>query len=224
MVGVVFCFRHDHEVGDHVVPGILVLVVNKLGRQQKAPDVLLHYEPMLHDIALRVGVRMVRREHGEVSSAAPVGNPSLIPGVCRAANIHALPKRLALRSAELLRPLARLRYVRAALTTSIRRRFSKAPKPITLGRTYRLRLFGAAAIRRMKWLLANFTQESNVQVSHVHSITREERYCEIAAKRMKLRDWASWLAVGLFLLGVITRDTNTIAVGGFSFLMLRTAR
>lgn len=56
----VFCRAHYSEVGRGVVARVLVLVVNQLLRRQESTDDAFHDEPVLHDISVRVRVRMMR--------------------------------------------------------------------------------------------------------------------------------------------------------------------
>src|SRR5690554_4428509 len=67
--------RCEHvEVGNVVVSGIAVLVMNDFARVKEAADVLLDYEPMFHDVALAVGVRMMRCQERVVAATQAVLN------------------------------------------------------------------------------------------------------------------------------------------------------
>lgn len=176
------CFRHHAEILNRVVPAVLIDVMDNLFGSQEAPQVLLHDQPMLHDIPLAISEGMVGSQARPVGTIATVANAAVICGVVVTANIGTLPSPLALIGTELAGAPPHRTDIRSALTTGVDDRLAPTGSAIAVARTVLRRVL--ATVLRMERLMAVDAFKRHRLSFHGNSITREERYCEIAAKRL----------------------------------------
>ncbi len=173
------CFSHQPQILDGVVVPILVGVVNDLGGIEVTPKVTLHDEAMLHDVSLAVGVRMGGNEDRPVVSAASVGDAFAEAGVVDAPDVAPLPCGLTGHRTEPLASLASAGGWVSALDAGWDGRIAPSIQEVAGTRTEPLiaSIFGEEVGRTSGALASGFA--FHTPLYHI-----EERYCEIAAKRM----------------------------------------
>lgn len=162
---------------------IVVDVMNNLIRRKESSQMLFRHESMLHHIALAIGMGMVRGETGVVPPVPTISYPSLEVRVSATPNISALPAPLALSGAKLLAPALRIGDVFPALATKVCGGVSPPMSAIALSRTKPRRFL--SPVFRVKRIVAVDTLKRQCGSFHAHIISREERYCEIAVKRLQ---------------------------------------
>jgi len=177
------CFRHHAKILNRVVPAVFIDVMNNLFGSQEAPQVLLHDEPMLHDIPLAISEGMVRSQAGPVGTISAVADAPLIRRVFVAANVGALPSPFTRGRAELPGPPPDRADVRPALAATIGYGIAPAGSAIAVRRAVLRRCL--PAVLRMERLAAVDAFKRHRLSFHDYSIAREERYCEIAARRLQ---------------------------------------
>ena len=180
---VVLCFSHDLQVIDSVVSPVSVDVMNDLVGGQKSTEMLFHYQPMLHNVPLAVSVWMVRSETSPVTAASAIGDSPLESGVILTTDVRALPCPFAFSGAELPVASSCFTNVCAALSTVIFWGRSPSSGTVALPRTIARRLL--PSVFGMKRLVAMDALKRHVCPFHSDIIAREERYCEIAARRLE---------------------------------------
>ena len=185
MVGVMLALSHHTQVLDGVVAGVLVLMVDEFDRQQESPDVPLHDQSVLHDVAFRVCVGMLGRQERDVSVAASVPDSPNVAGVIRASDVLGAPRRRARWIAKLLTPVARGPYFQATRSTRIRRRGSPSALEIAGAGTV-VRSLGSPVFR-VKRYRTSCTGKGDTLASHTRSITQlSEAYCKTAVERLTI--------------------------------------
>jgi len=180
-----FCFSHQFKIADFIVSWIAINVVDNFIRQKKTLQMFLHNKPMFHYVALRISVRMMRRQNSPISSTTPICNPNSKSWVIVASYVFGLPSPFALRRAKYLRPLTSANRWLTTIKTVVNVAFTKACQLFTSIGTILLWGFRFTPIKWVKFLTAMLTYLSNFH-SHTYIISQlpvESKYCEIAAKR-----------------------------------------
>jgi len=178
----VFSFSHQLQVLDGVVAGVAINMVNDLMLGEKPLTLPLHDQPVFHDIALRVSERMVWREDCPIHAILTVGDARLETGMGLASNVNALPLPLARLRTELPLAVPAARNVCPAGGAGPRRRLSPSTYLVAAART----VAGCfvAPVFGVKILTAVLTRQCNRLLFHTTIIPHEEKYCEIAVKRL----------------------------------------
>jgi hypothetical protein len=177
------CFSHHLQVFQRVVVPIYVNVVHNLLGCEKAPHVLLHHEPMLHDVSLTVRERMMRCETSPVSPVASIRDAALERRVVLSSNVGTLPRPFTFQRTELLGSLPGRRDIRPALPTVVSRCASPSGGSVAVTRTILRGFF--TPVFGVKRLVALDAFKRQCFSFHCHIIACEEKYCEIAARRLR---------------------------------------
>lgn len=158
-------------------------MVNYFIIRKMSAKVRLHNEPMKHYITLAISRMMPRQTNSSVLAALAVRNQTA------ALTLSGLIGNPTRKRAEQLRALARIRNVFPALFASIVGRIPPSTYQIAFpGTIFLVR----PTVKRIKGFAAPITFKNCAIFTHVHSIDGycetvkqiEEKYCEIAAKRL----------------------------------------
>lgn len=159
-----------------IVRLITINVMDSFVGCKAPPDVRLHYETVLHNVALAVGVRVLRHPASPILAARAVSDEATPQGLTR------LRRNSTSNRAEFSQPPAGARQVRSTPSAMIGRGLTPA----------RFQVAGPGAeacgvlspVLRAKQGIAGRAFQIDCPVFHARNIARQERYCEIAAKRL----------------------------------------
>lgn len=142
-----------------------------------------HNKSVFHNIALAVSVGVMRGKAGIVASVPSVSNPPLEVRMGLASNVGTLPVPLALGGTELSLPIAYIGNIRTALATKVLRSVTPAVGSVALTRAVFRRFL--TPVFGVKIGIAVDALKRQCCSLHSYIITLEEKYCEIAVRRLQ---------------------------------------
>ena len=170
--------QHQAQISDRVVAWVFIYMVNHFVRRKVAPNALLHDETVVHHIPLAISKRMLWRHLSSIPTALPVADEAAPTARRHAAlSVRAARKRTKLSSAVSARC-----KVAPARRAGVLGRFSPPRRKIAFPGTV-LRGSLAPVFRAERTGALGAGQEES-SMFHLVMITLEEKYCEIAAKRL----------------------------------------
>jgi hypothetical protein len=161
----------------------MVDVMDNFIWRKESAKMLFYYQAMFHHVSLAICMRVMGCQASPVRAVSSVGNPPLVGGMVFASDIGALPSPFALNRAELSIATAHVADVFAALSALVWRGCPPAGRSVALSRAIFRRSF--PPVFWMKRPLALGAFQRQCCSFHAHIIAREERYCEIAARRLE---------------------------------------